>query len=134
MNPRRFAGATDAPNARTGTIASSSGSASAAPMPRKKVRRGNAILVIVMTGSLLLNKTRNAGCPYGPSSLTSGRRGGRWRRYSRPHLKGRAPDNARDQRPKTVMVRGRVARDLADGGRVVVFDAAPERIDEQLFG
>jgi hypothetical protein len=39
---------------RAGTIASSNGSAKVAPSPRRKVRRGNDILVMIMTSTQLL--------------------------------------------------------------------------------
>ena len=51
MKPSRFVGraAVRASAVAAGTMASSSGSASAAPAPRRNVRRGSDILVIIMT-------------------------------------------------------------------------------------
>ena len=48
--PKRITGFADvsARSVDAGTIASSSGNASVAPIPRKNVRRGNAILVMYM--------------------------------------------------------------------------------------
>ena len=51
MKPRRGDGfaAVRASAVPAGTIASSSGNASVAPTPRRNVRRGNDIFVIIMT-------------------------------------------------------------------------------------
>jgi len=54
MNPSRLGEAAFAATEKAGTIASSRGRASVAPTPRRKVRRGSAIFVIIM--SVLSNR------------------------------------------------------------------------------
>ncbi len=53
MNPMRQIGfaALFTVAEKAGTIASSNGNATAAPNPRRNVRRGNAILVTIMTAA-----------------------------------------------------------------------------------
>src|SRR4051794_2636882 len=103
-----------------GTIASRSGSASAAPTPRMNVRRGNAIFLITMSRS----PARRDGAP---------------RRSIRallrhPHLKRRARDDALHDRRKTVGRARRLPLDLADRRRVEGLESPPERIGQQLLG
>src|SRR5512139_3590978 len=75
---------------RAGTIASSSGSPSATPAPRRNVRRGNAILMMFMTTILLCLSCsqlpqRDLGC-----------RTHRRRLRGPAHLERRAPNNPQD--------------------------------------
>src|SRR5437764_14920231 len=101
-----------------GTIASRSGSASVAPIPRMNVRRGNAIFLITMSRS----PARRDGAP--PPSIRALLR--------HPHLKRRARDDAMDDRRKTVARARRLALDLADRRRVEGFESPPKRIGKQL--
>src|SRR5262245_58057138 len=102
-----------APAARAviaGTIASRNGSASVAPMPRRKARRGNAILVITIEA---------------PSIRA------RWRHS---HLKRRARDDALNKRQEPVVRARRLTLDVADRRRVGGLNAAPQRIGQHLLG
>src|SRR5262245_36521030 len=80
-----------------GTIASRSGNASVAPIPRMNVRRGNALFAITIAA---------------PSSCPSicGQRG--------PHLKRRARDDALDQRGEAIVRGRRVSLDPPDRRRI----------------
>src|SRR5690349_24521708 len=76
-----------------GTIDSSSGSARVTPMPRRNVRRGNAILVInIEAPSICCDNVRLSGFD--------------------PLLKRRAVDDAENERREPVVLRGAVADDL----------------------
>src|SRR5688500_11476081 len=105
MKPMRFAAGGVAASA--GIIASSSGSATQAPAPRRKVRRGSARLVTIMI------------------SLFS---------FSGPHLKGRALHDAEHERGEAVVASRGVVHDLAHRRLVVILHAAAHRIREQLLG
>src|SRR5712691_7189009 len=100
MNAKRIGRVVAAPNA--GVMASSTGKASVAPIPRRTVRRGIAFLK-----STIANP---------------------------PHLKRCAFDDAKDDRRPRLIIRGRLACDLANGSLVVLFQATTERIGQQPLG
>src|SRR5437588_7735589 len=104
-----------APAVAAGIIASSRGNASAACAPLRNVRLGIAFLVM----NIVL-------------SLTCARGFGDWGRCP-PHLKRNAPHNPEDDRREAVTVLLRVAHDPADGGPVVVCDAASERERQKVL-
>src|SRR5262245_32351461 len=81
---------------------SRSGRASIAPMPRSSVRRGIARLEMIIRRSSL----------------------GRTERSARHH--------SENHRRPPVVARASVARDLPDGGLIVVLDTAPNRVRQKL--
>src|SRR5437667_2657868 len=100
-----------------GTIASSKGNASVTPIPRRKVLRGSAILVMIMTE---ISYIRNLSGSSRISSWTGRRRcdcrGGPC--HGDPHLKRRALDDAHDQCGHAVVGRGGIAGNPAYGRRI----------------
>src|SRR4051812_26965490 len=106
---------------RAGTIDSSSGRARVTPIPRRKVRRGNAILVINIVVSWLI---RCAGSDH------------RWfvRIRLDSFLKCRAVDYAEHERREPVVAARRVAHDLSKFRHVGSREPAAEAVDHQLFG
>src|SRR5881296_234378 len=114
MNPSRLGAAVGAAE-RAGTIASRNGSAIVAPRPRRNVRRGSAIFVTIMSE---VSKLSRAG----------GRIYRRPRRRRSPHVEWRALDDAQDQRRETVVVALGTAQDSTDRRRIVVLEAAANRI------
>src|SRR5919198_2152271 len=108
-----------------GTIASSSGNAIVIPIPRRKVRRGNAIFVIIMCLSSS-SESQLQPCST-PSATGSNGRGAhpiRPLRVGHAHLERRALHHAENQTLEPVVIRGGVAHDLAHRRRIVVVDAA----------
>src|SRR5215468_9552851 len=94
-----------------GIIASSRGSAIAAPAPLRNVRRGIAFLVMNTTRSFLI-ATRAKARDY--ISIDS----------SVAHLKRNALYDSENQRGQPIPIFLRIAKDLANGRGVVVLDAA----------
>src|SRR4051812_28942847 len=116
-----------------GTIDSSSGSASVTPIPRRKVRLGNDILVMNMAASSLLGPAQ----PPATRALTSGgpdRRVVTFLSHLDPLLKGRAVDDALHNRRELVIVRRAATDDRAHRGHVVIRETAAERVGQQLLG
>src|SRR5439155_15600013 len=106
MKPIRFtAAAASAFAASAGIMASRSGSATVAPAPRRNDRRG--------IDSFLMNI--NVSFAIGDSSRPS-------------HSKGRAADDAANERDEPIIVAGGIADNRANRRRIVVFDAAAERV------
>src|SRR5262245_60807603 len=101
-----------------GTMASSSGSASVAPMPRRTVRRGIAFLVISM--ALLLRRSR---C--GSRAVL--------RPVRRAHGKRCARSDANNDRRPAIAVTRSVARDAPHRGLVARVQASSERVGQQLL-
>src|SRR5215475_15104534 len=93
-----------------GIIASSSGSPTATPAPRRNVRRDKCFLVMNIIGSLI---TRNL--------LRS------------PHLERRAVNDTQHDRRKLVIVLGRNPDDLPYGRHIVILEFAPQREHHHLF-
>src|SRR5215470_12640824 len=108
MPTKRFTGeaAVSLTGVSAGTIASSSGSASVTPAPRRNVRRGMCFFAMNMS---VLHR---------PGT----------------HLELRALHDAEHDRRKPVVVRGRVTHDRAQRGHVDVFDAAPDCERHHLLG
>src|SRR5580765_3123020 len=125
MKPRRFTGlaAVLASAVIAGVIESSSGSAITAPTPRRKVRLGNASLEIN------IGSAPGYECPTAQvgASLV------RICSLRFPHLKRRALGDAENQRLEPVVGRRAVPNDPAYRRRIVVLDAAAERVDQQLL-
>src|SRR5262245_4308314 len=84
-----------------GIIASSSGSPTATPAPRRNVRRDKCFLVMNIIGSLI---ARNL--------------------FRSPHPELRAVNDTQHDRRKLVVVLGRIADDLPDGGHIVILEFA----------
>src|SRR5262249_38945252 len=130
MNPRRRTGLAGvvASADSAGTIASSSGSAMVTPMPRRNVRRGSEIFEMNIAFSSF--STISAL----PQRSTRSRDRGRGRpgllTLCATHLERRARRDADDERLEAVGASSRVLHNFPDGGRVVVLDAAAERIDQ----
>src|SRR3954470_23197182 len=128
MKPRRFGAALVAAADSAGTIASSNGSASAAPTPRRNVRRGKAIFVMIIYLLSLIRMLLN-------TLLLTRRRGSALFLEGRPpHLERRALHDAEHERRDAIVVARRVAHDRAHGGVGVLFRAPPERIGKRVFG
>src|SRR5687768_16806911 len=108
---------------------SSTGRAIAAPTPRRNVRRGKVLLVIIMTrkpSSILV-----AG-PQPP--LHAARLRGPIAPRRSPHCEWCAFHNGDNQRRHPIVVECRLPRDRAHGGIVVILNAATQRIGHQLLG
>src|SRR5262245_57284103 len=99
--------------ARAGTIPSSSGSASVAPTPRRNVRRGRCLWVMIIPYSKIPNSKFLVTCEA---------------------RKRRAPDDSEDERRPAIVVRRRVVHDSPDGWRIVVLQPASERVGQKPLG
>src|SRR5688572_28617721 len=106
---------------RAGTMASRKGSASAAPAPRRTVRRGMCFFVINMmnVSPLLTSRPLSSGGGCG---------------WLHVHLEHLVLDDAQHERREAVVARLGLANDGAHDGHVVVLDAAAERIGQQALG
>src|ERR1700733_7653813 len=111
-----------------GIIASSKGSAIAAPAPFRTVRRDRCFLVRNMALCLQIFSRR-------------GSKVGRLRRQRRRQGRGGgalaeciALHDTQHDGLEPIVVFGRIAHDLAHGGHVVVFHRTTDRIGHQLFG
>src|SRR5262249_33479320 len=104
--PKRLTGAVAAAGANAGIIASSSGRATAVPIPRSIVRRERDFLVTNIFFS-------------SPSSLGSS-----------SHFKWRALDDSRHQRPPPSILSRRIALDFSNGGGVVILQPAAQRVGQ----
>src|SRR5262245_26740991 len=105
-----------------GTIASSSGSARAAPAPRRNVRRGNAFLVITMWRSPVSSLARG-GCRGDRHLAATGP----------PHLERRAVHDPGHDRGPSIIRGTSIADDRANDRHIRVLEAASERVGEQLL-
>src|SRR5687767_2009791 len=126
-NPRRRTGlaAVCASATRAGTIASSSGSASVAPRPRRTVRRSRAFFVMNMFDPQALGVRLWAlAQSRKPKALT--------RRL--PHPERRTLHDTDDERGEAIVVLRRIAHDCTHRGSVVVLDAASQRVRQHLLG
>src|SRR3954447_14946238 len=110
MNPARdgAAAAFDASAEAAGTMASSIGSASVAPTPRRNVRRDRCILVMNIRPLVL-----SARC--------------------RRHLERYAANDTRNEGGKPVILAPGVPHDLSHGRHVLRREAAADGVDQQLF-
>src|SRR6186713_1583001 len=119
-----------------GIIASSSGSAIAAPAPCSTVRRERCFFVMNMVWSPALRSGRNdgSGRSFGSvgSYLCGPRDRGRRRRRAPPE--GIAVHDAEHDGLEAVVLGLGVAHDVAHGGHVVEVDVATHRVDHQLLG
>src|ERR1700687_4038130 len=137
MKPRRLTGraAVLAATENAGTIASSNGRGSVTPTPRRKVRRGSAILEININRLLMRHSETGDRSVCG---LLSGHLGVRrrldLRTARRSHLKRRALDHTEDQRLESVTVGRAVTDDLSQRRRIIVLQAPAERVNHQLLG
>src|SRR5436190_23219520 len=105
-----------------GIIASSSGRANVQPALLRNVRRGTCRLVMNIELLRSLAPTRVVD------------RMARHRLdHLHVHLKRLAVDDAEHERGETILIAHRVARDGPHERHVLVLDAAPERVHEQLF-
>src|SRR5882672_9964999 len=120
-----------------GTMASSSGRASVAPTPRRKVRRGRASLamnIFLLAGAPPPLGSRRLRGPIAPRrSARLMRLICRLHRLRPPHLKRKTLANSQHDRAHLVVARRGVAHDLPHGGHVVILDAPTERVGQQLF-
>ena len=120
-----------ASSVRAGTMASSSGSDTAAPMPRSTVRRETALRVRYIVGS---------PATAARAAARRGRTGGR-RRHQRggglvglPHLERHARDDAHEEARKPVVVRGGIADDRPHRRHVARVEQTAEAITEEVLG
>src|SRR5580658_6730687 len=118
MTPKRLTGDSgDAARAvNAGTMLSSSGNASAAPAPRNIARREMAFLKTIMLG--LFTSLSNLHLIIGAG---------------RAHAERRAPDDPENNGGPAVILRRRIACNLADRRQIGVFDAAAERVRHQFL-
>src|ERR1051325_2749665 len=107
-----------------GTMLSSSGSATAAPRPRRTIRREMAFLVMNMIALFALCSLLFALCSTQLSVAS--------RSVRRRHRERRAADDAGNDRRPVIVSRGRVADDFANRGRVGVLHSPTPRIREEL--
>src|SRR5262249_7158306 len=103
-----------------GIIASSRGRAIAAPAPLRNVRRGIAFLVMNTSRSFLIATRAKARYYIFIDS-------------SDAHLKRNALYDSENQRGQPIPIFLRIAKDLANGRRVVVFDATSERKRQKVL-
>src|SRR5262245_46502771 len=114
---------------RAGTIASSMGSAIAAPkVPRRNVRRDRCFFVMIMAA---LPSLRNADWAF-LRLCNSGRGFGRLQPGA--HLKWRAFNDALDDGFETVIIGTGFLDDAANDGHVRRLDAAPEGVGHHPLG
>src|SRR5437867_4942047 len=120
MNPNRGVGfaAVRVRSESAGTIASNSGSANVAPTPRRNVRRGNDILVMMNMTSSTFPDAR----PEGRARNATRRRPELQLGRGSSHLKRRALDDPENDPREPIVVARSLARDRADGRRVIVLD------------
>src|SRR4051794_27000161 len=124
MNPRRLGAALLVAADSAGTIASSRGSARAAPTPRRNVRRGKAIFVmIIYLLSLITYLLLTRGC--GRARLVEARPA---------HLKRRALHDPEHERRDAIVVARGIADHRPHDRVVVVLQAPPQRIRQQVLG
>src|SRR6187402_2109206 len=123
MNPSRGVDFTELA-ASAGTIASSSGSDTAAPMPLMNVRRSSFFF------------ERNIALPLLLLCLVACLAGRRRARLCLclPHLERRALHHAEHQRTELVVVLRRLTDDAADDGKVEVLDVASNGVHQELLG
>src|SRR5438128_7889799 len=115
MNPRRGVDRTFAAD-NAGTIASRNGSATVAPIPRRKVRRSNAFFMTNLISPLLtLRRFRLR------------------RQLCLAHLERSALHDAQDQRCEGVIAARAFSDNRADGRLIEVLHVAAEAEHEQLF-
>src|SRR5882762_577593 len=116
-------------------MASSSGRASVTPTPRRNVRRGSAILEINIDELLMRQNETGYRTIW---NLLAGHLGVRrrldLRTMRRPHLERRALHRTQDQRLEFVTAGRTVTDDLPHRRRIIVLEAAAERVDHQLLG
>src|SRR5262249_16189856 len=93
---------------------SSQGKATAAPTPRNIPRREMAFLVMIMACSLFFCCQNRLVAGYA-------------------HTKRRAVHDSQDHGRPAIVLRGRVARNPADGGVVGRFDPAAHGISQEFF-
>src|SRR5215813_10809592 len=104
MKPRRGVGLPDAAES-AGLIASSIGKATVTPMPCRNVLRDSAFFVMYIEPSLSI-------------------------RLCFSHLKRNAPDDARNQRRKRVIIRGRLTHDIPRRRGIIILQVPSYRIHQ----
>src|ERR1700733_16324968 len=112
-----------------GIIASSNGSATTAPTPRRTVRRDKCFLVRNIMSNPLAHSVR-----YQHLSHLHVRLGGALTGGYLLHLKSRTRDDTYQDRREAIVVGGRGAHDPSHRRHVVIIERAAERIGHQITG
>src|SRR5947207_12137213 len=105
--------------ARAGTMLSSSGRASAAPIPRSIVRRESALWVTIMARAT--SRLATLGGPLSSGSVDDG------------ISEREALDDAQNEGRPSVASSRCLPDDPADDRPIIVLDPAPERVGQELF-
>src|SRR5260221_12938734 len=118
ITPKRFTGLAAVPASAesAGTMLSRNGSASVAPMPRRTVRRGIAFLEMNIHRSLFFRHAQRLAA------------------LSGAHAERRAADDAADDGRRPIVTLRGFPRNFPDRRLIVVFEAAANRVRQQLCG